>query len=182
MSELGPLVVKVGGGLLSAEGLQGLRRGCADVLELARDRPVLVVPGGGPFADVVRALDAQVGLGDGVAHRLALQAMDQLGLLLAPMLPGAKLLRKLVAPRSLGLLVAAPAFAGRADVPESWDVTSDSLAVLAAAAIGAEEAILLKAVEGAAVDPYLTTAVCRTGVTVTVRAPGRRSGTRVTPR
>ncbi len=172
MSELSPLVVKIGGGLLRDEGLQGLRRGSADVLELARDRPVLVVPGGGPFADVVRALDAQVGLGDDVAHRLALQAMDQLGVLLAPMLPGAKLLRRLVAPRSLGLLVAAPAFAGRPDVPESWDVTSDSLAVLAAAAIGAEEAILLKPVDGAAVDAYLPEAVRRTGVRVTVRSPG----------
>ena len=136
MSEPGPLVVKIGGGLLSAE-------------------------------DVVRALDAQVGLGAGVAHRLALQAMDQLGLLLAPMLPGAELLRELVAPRSLGLLVAAPAFTGRPDVPESWDVTSDSLAVLAAGAIGAEEAILLKPVDGAGVDAYLAEAA-----RVTVRSPG----------
>jgi aspartokinase-like uncharacterized kinase len=177
VSEPRPLVVKIGGGLLSAEGLEGLRRACADVLELARGRPVLVVPGGGPFADVVRALDAQVGLGDAVAHRLALQAMDQLGVLLAPMLSGAELLRELVAPRSLGLLVAAPAFAGRPDVPESWDVTSDSLAVLAAGAIGAEEAILLKPVDGAAVDAYLPEAVRLTGVTVTVRSPGLwRSG------
>jgi 5-(aminomethyl)-3-furanmethanol phosphate kinase len=174
VGEPGPLVVKIGGGLLIAEGLEGLRRACADVLGLARDRPVLVVPGGGPFADAVRALDAQVGLGDAVAHRLALQAMDQLGALLAPMLPGAALLRTLVAPRSLGLLVAAPAFGGRPDVPESWDVTSDSLAVLAAGAIGAEEAILLKAADGAGVDAYLAEAVRRTGVRVTVRSPGLR--------
>lgn len=182
MSDLSPLVVKIGGGLLGAEGLQGLRRACTDVLELARERPVLVVPGGGPFADVVRALDAQVGLGDAVAHQLALHAMDQLGVLLAPMLPGAELVRRLVAPHSLGLLVAAAAFAGRPGVPESWDVTSDSLAVLAADAIGAKEAILLKPVHGAAVDPYLRTAVCRTGVTVTIRRPGDRAGIRVTPR
>ncbi len=181
MSERTPLVVKVGGGLLRACGLEGLRRACADVLELARERPVLVVPGGGPFADVVRALDAQVGLGDDVAHRLALQAMDQLGVLLAPMLPGAELLRELVAPRPLGLLVAAPAFAGRPDVPESWDVTSDSLAVLAAGAIGAEEAILLKPVDGASVDAYLPEAVRRTGVAVIVRRPGSwNAGTRIT--
>jgi aspartokinase-like uncharacterized kinase len=176
------VVVKVGGGLLRAEGLEGLRLGCADALALARDRPVLVVPGGGPFADAVRALDARVGLGDDVAHRLALQAMDQLGVLLATMLPGADLLRELVAPRSLGLLLAAPAFAGRPDVPASWDVTSDSLAVLAAGAIGAEEAILLKPVDGAGVDAFLPEAVRRTGVRVTVRAPGSRSGTRVIPR
>jgi aspartokinase-like uncharacterized kinase len=176
------VVVKIGGGLLRAEGLDGLRRACAEATEMARTRPVLVVPGGGPFADAVRALDAQIGLGDDVAHRLALQAMDQLGVLLAPMLPGAELLRRLIAPRSLGLLVAAPAFAGRPDVPESWDLTSDSLAVLAAGAIGAEEAILLKPVDGAAVDPYLPEAIRRTGVAVTVRSPGSGSaaGTRIT--
>jgi 5-(aminomethyl)-3-furanmethanol phosphate kinase len=179
VGERGPLVVKVGGGLLSAEGLDGLRRACAEVLELAGDRPVLVVPGGGPFADAVRALDAKLGLGDDVAHALALRAMDQLGVLLAPMLPDAEAIVRLVAPRALGLLAVAPAFAGRPGVPESWDVTSDSLAVLAAGAIGAEEAVLLKPVDDAGVDAYLPEAVRRTGVTVTVRTPGGL-GTRIT--
>src|SRR6478752_240654 len=103
-----PLVVKVGGGLLRDEGLEGLRRACAEALALAAKRPVLVVPGGGPFADAVRAVDEQVGLGAQTAHALALQAMDQLGVLLRPLLPGAELLADLVVPRSLGLLQAAP--------------------------------------------------------------------------
>jgi 5-(aminomethyl)-3-furanmethanol phosphate kinase len=179
-----PLVVKVGGGLLRAEGLDGLRRACADVLELARDRPVLVVPGGGPFADAVRALDAEFGLGDEVAHALALRAMDQLGVLLAAMLPGVEVIDRLVAPRGgLGLLLAAPAFEGHPEIPASWDVTSDSLAVFAAAAIGAAEAILLKPVAGGAevVDAYLQEAVRRTGVAVTIRTPGGL-GTTIAPR
>ena len=203
-----PLVIKIGGGLLRDEGLQGLRRACAEASEIAASRPVLVVPGGGPFADAVRAVDEQVGLDDATAHALALQAMDQLGLLLRPLLPAAELLTDLVAPRALGLLQAARAFANRPEVPESWTVTSDSLAVLAAAAIGADEAVLLKRVDGVlarwpsdepplpaltvddlqalqargggrAVDPYLPEAVRRTGVTVVVRSPGG-SGTRVT--
>jgi 5-(aminomethyl)-3-furanmethanol phosphate kinase len=210
-TNLGPLVVKIGGGLLSDEGLEGLRGACAEVNRIATRRPVLVVPGGGPFADAVRAVDAQVGLDSAVAHRLALSAMDQFGLLLAPLLPAADLLSRLVAPNSLGLLAAAPAFADRPEIPESWAVTSDSLAVLAAAAIGAREAFLLKSVpgilprwpssepplpaltagelrrlqdggDGRAVDRYLPEAVCRTGVTVTVRRPGAHaaSGTRIT--
>jgi len=201
VSEPRPLVVKVGGGLLRDEGLDGLRRACADVSEIATRRPVLVVPGGGPFADAVRAIDEQVGLSDHDAHILAMRAMDQLGVLLAPMLPGAESLTDLVAPRGLGVLEVARAFAGRAGVPESWAVTSDSLAVLAAGAIGADEAILLKPVAGVvatwpsddpplpeltdqqlralqgagaglAVDPYLPEAVRRTGVRVTIRRPG----------
>ena len=201
MNERGPLVVKIGGGLLRAGGLDGLRRACADVIALSERCPVLVVPGGGPFADAVRAVDAQVGLDNGVAHALALRAMDQLGLLLAPWLPAAEPLTGLVAPRTLGLLMAAPAFSGRADIPEAWAVTSDSLAVLAAGAIGADEAILLKPVPGVmarwpsddpplerltaaelqslqdagggrAVDGYRSEAVRRTGVAVRVRQPG----------
>jgi aspartokinase-like uncharacterized kinase len=207
-SEL-PLVVKVGGGLLRDQGLEGLRRACAEATEIAASRPVLVVPGGGPFADAVRVVDEQVGLDDATAHALALRAMDQLGVLLGRLLPAAELVADLVAPRALGLLEAAPAFAGRADVPASWTVTSDSLAVLAAAAIGAGEAILLKSADGVlarwpsdeqplpaltagelaalqadggalAVDAYLPEAVRRTGVAVVVRAPGG-SGTRITP-
>jgi len=201
-------VIKVGGGLLRDEGLEGLRRACAEATEIAAHRPVLVVPGGGPFADAVRAVDEQVGLDDATAHALALRAMDQLGVLLRRLLAAAELLAELVAPRGLALLQAAPAFAGRPDVPESWTVTSDSLAVLAAAAIGADEAVLLKSVDGVlgrwpsgdpalpaltadelralqargggrAVDVYLPDAVRRTGVAVVVRAPGG-SGTRIT--
>jgi len=189
VSEPRPLVVKIGGGLLRDEGMEGLRRACAEVNEIAAGRPVLVVPGGGPFADAVRAVDAQVGLGDAVAHRLALHAMDQLGVLLAPLLSDC----------GVTLLAVAQAFAGRPDVPESWEVTSDSLAVLAAADNGAAEAVLLKAVEppactmtagelrarqeageGRIVDRYMPEAVRRTGVTVVVRAVGG-AGTRIVP-
>lgn len=194
-------MVKIGGGLLRAHGLEGLRRACGEATELSRARPVLVVPGGGPFADAVREVDVRVGLADDVAHALALRAMDQLGVLLRGLLPDAELLAGLEVPDAMGLLQAEAAFADRPEVPQSWAATSDSLAVLAAAAIGAEEAILLKPVAGViapwpsdgpaipaltagelrelqaggggrVVDPYLPEAVRRTGVTVVVRRPG----------
>lgn len=197
-----PLVVKIGGGLLREAGPEGLRLACAEVSAAAARRPVLVVPGGGPFADAVRELDARLDLGDPVAHDLALRAMDQLGVVLGELLPGAAWLEQLTAPRGLSILRAHPAFAAREDVPRSWAVTSDSLAVLAAGAIGAPEAVLLKPIAGvlarwpshepplatltaaelealqtegraAAVDPYVPQAVRRTGVTVVVRGPAR---------
>jgi aspartokinase-like uncharacterized kinase len=157
-----PVVVKIGGGLLAA-GL--LPAACAEALALG----AVVVPGGGPFADAVRAVDARVGLPDAVAHRLALVAMDQFGAVLAQL--------------GVAPIGAVATFADRPDIPESWDVTSDSLAVLHAAAIGAREAILLKAVDAdpgataaelaaaGVVDAYLPEAVRRTGVRATVRRP-----------
>lgn len=217
MADAGALVVKIGGGLLRRDGLDGLRRGCDDAAALARTRPVLVVPGGGPFADAVRDVDARAGLGDRLAHRLALAAMDQLGQLLAALLPdatqplaelppeGLESLRRALCPAAIGLLLAAPAFADRPEIPESWDVTSDSLAVYAAAAIGGREALLLKPVAGVferwppagppvakltaaalrdlqrrgcgrAVDRHLPDAIDRTGVTVVVREPHAPTG------
>ena len=137
--------------------------------------------------------------------------MDQLGVLLRAAAAGARSCSpSWWRPRALGLLVAAPAFAGRPEVPESWTVTSDSLAVLAAGAIGADEAVLLKPVDGVlarwpsddpplpaltaaelqalqargggrAVDAYLPEAVRRTGVTVVVRGARAARGTRITP-
>jgi 5-(aminomethyl)-3-furanmethanol phosphate kinase len=201
--------VKIGGGLLRADGLDGLQRACAEATAMAARRPVLIVPGGGPFADAVRAVDAQVGLADDVAHALALRAMDQLGVLLRALLPSAEPLTALVAPRVLAIVVAAQAFGDRPEVPKSWAVTSDSLAVLAAAAIGSDEAVLLKPVAGVvahwpsddpplptltaaelqalqargggrAVDAYLPEAVRRSGVAVVVRALGG-AGTRIIP-
>jgi aspartokinase-like uncharacterized kinase len=143
-----PLVVKIGGGLLRDGGRDALRRACNEAAERARARPVLVMPGGGPFADAVRAVDRDGELGDRLAHRLALAAMDQFGMVLSELLPAAREQPTLTAPDGLGLLRAASAFTGRIDVPETWAVTSDSLAVLAAGAIGAEQAILLKPVDG----------------------------------
>ncbi len=143
-----PVVVKIGGGLLRDHGLDGLRRACDDVAEQAASRRVLVVPGGGPFADAVRTVDRDGELGDRLAHRLALAAMDQLGTVLLELLPDAEPTAQLRAPAGLGLLLAAPAFIGRPEIPETWAVTSDSLAVLAAGAIGADQAILLKPVAG----------------------------------
>ena len=142
------VVVKIGGGLLRARGLAGLRAACDEVVAQASRRRVLVLPGGGPFADAVRVADRDRELGDRLAHRLALAAMDQLGMVLRELLPSAETISSLRAPTGLGLLLAASAFAGRAGVPESWTVTSDSLAVLAAGAIGADQAILLKPVDG----------------------------------
>ena len=204
------MVVKIGGGLLRARGLAGLRAACDDVADRSAQGPVLVVPGGGPFADAVRTVDRDGELGDPLAHRLALAAMDQLGTVLSELLPGAEPIADLRAPAGLGLLRAASAFAGRPDVPESWAVTSDSLAVLAAGAIGADQAILLKPVDGVfetwpksgppltavtagqlralqragqgrAVDPYLPDAIEQTGVTVVVRAPPRGEPRRSAP-
>ncbi|MBX9624649.1 MAG: hypothetical protein K2X82_12650 [Gemmataceae bacterium] len=66
------IVMKVGGSLYDHPGLgPGLR---AYLAELAPE-PVLLVPGGGPFGEAVRQLDAVHGIGEEAAHRIALRSL-----------------------------------------------------------------------------------------------------------
>ena len=55
-------VVKVGGGLAREAGDDALRALCAAIAEAGARHPLLVVPGGGEFADAVRAHDRRFGL------------------------------------------------------------------------------------------------------------------------
>src|SRR5882757_6158198 len=48
---------------------------------------IVVVPGGGPFADAVRAAQPKIGFDDNAAHRMALLAMEQYGCALASLNP-----------------------------------------------------------------------------------------------
>ena len=85
-------VVKVGGSLARTASLRSV---CARLAAAGRDRGLLVVPGGGASADVVRDLDERFGLQPDTAHWMAVLAMDQYGLLLADLTPGAEVARTL---------------------------------------------------------------------------------------
>ncbi len=135
-------VVKLGGSLWSASEL----RCWLGLLASTSGVRVIVVPGGGPFADAVRDAQPTLRFGDRAAHRMALLAMEQYGTALADLEP------RLLPARSFDELRAQPgptvwmplALAETADVAESWDVTSDSLAVWLAGKLGAACAILVK--------------------------------------
>ena len=137
-------VVKVGGGL---DRIGALTRVCATLAELAERHRLRIVPGGAWFADAVREADRRFALTDATAHRMAILGMEQFGLLLRDLLPDGP---PVVMPASLAL----------DELPESWQVTSDSIAAWVADRVGAERLVLLKAVDGLypeGVDEYLQT-------------------------
>jgi aspartokinase-like uncharacterized kinase len=158
-------VIKIGGGLTEMPG--ALDRACKSVSEAARARKILVIPGGGPFADVVRELDRDVGLSPHAAHWMAILAMDQYAYALVEKIPGAVLVDEpgaIVDTLRLGSVVVLAPFRWMrsADVlPHSWEVTSDSVAAFVAGAIDAARLILIKPVSDAPnqVDPYFLTAL-----------------------
>ena len=141
-------VIKIGGALLSLD--DSLTRALAALERISHERSLLVVPGGGPFADVVRTVDAQHSLRPDDAHWMAILGMDQYAILLASRLRNAELVRHrddIARALSRGKLpVLAPAqWLREADpLPHSWDVTSDSIAAWVAAEVGARRLILIK--------------------------------------
>ena len=161
------VVVKVGGGLLACA--DNLDRVLGVIRERARHRRLLIVPGGGPFADAVRALDKQVHLSDDAAHWTAILAMDQYAHVLVDRLPGSVLVvdrGEIAAAFDTGLIpILAPSRWMRAadPLPHSWDVTSDSIAAWVAGALGAPQARADQAVRRLRrtdlVDPYFQRAL-----------------------
>ena len=143
-------VVKVGGGLGREAGDGALRALCAAIAEAGARHPLLVVPGGAAFADTVREHDRRLGLRPQTAHRMAILAMDQFGWALADLIPGAARCVELGALRDgvVSVLLPAVLLAERDPLPESWAVTSDSIAAWVAGAVGAERLVLLKPVAG----------------------------------
>jgi aspartokinase-like uncharacterized kinase len=134
------IVVKVGGSLFDHPHLgPGLRQWLAG-LDAGR---VLLVPGGGPVADVVRQLDAVHRFGEEAAHWLALRSLDV----------AAELLRHFALPSGSRLSVLdCHAFAAEDEsrpgaLPHTWDVTTDSIAARAAVVYGASRLILLKSAD-----------------------------------
>jgi 5-(aminomethyl)-3-furanmethanol phosphate kinase len=143
-------VVKVGGGLAREAGDGALRTLCAQIAEAGARHPLLVVPGGAEFADAVRAHDSRFGLRPQTAHWMAILAMDQFGWSLSDLIPGAARCADLgsVGDRGVSILLPAALLAECDPLPESWAVTSDSIAAWVAGAAGAERLVLVKAVAG----------------------------------
>jgi aspartokinase-like uncharacterized kinase len=143
-------VVKVGGGLARDAGDDALRALCTAIAEAGARHPLLVVPGGGEFADAVREHNDRFGLQPQTAHRMAILAMDQFGWALADLIPGAA---RCVKPGPLrdgvvSVLLPAAMLAERDPLPASWAVTSDSIAAWVAGVAGAGRLVLLKPVAG----------------------------------
>jgi aspartokinase-like uncharacterized kinase len=153
-------VVKIGGGIARIAGL--LSRVGAAVAHAAERHPLVVLPGGGGFADQVREFDRIHSLSAEASHWMAILAMDQYAFALADLIPGSRLVEDrpgmLAAHRDGTVPVLAPARWLRAadELPHSWEVTSDSLAAYLAMLLGAERLVLIKPVEGGVelTDPW----------------------------
>lgn len=158
-------IIKLGGSLAETRDLQMW----LDVLACFGCGNVVIVPGGGPFADQVRRAQEQWEFGDDTGHRMALLAMDQYALMMAGIRPDLKLVQSPEeieqALRVAGLPVWLPSrmVLNDPDIPASWDVTSDSLAAWLARKLGAGMLVLVKSARPFQ-SPISAVELCKAGL------------------
>lgn len=142
-----PLVVKAGGSLAETG-----RMASALAMIVSARVPVVIVPGGGPFADSIRSLQPAMRYDDGTAHRLAMLAMCQMAEVMSAQQERLRIVETLEeissAFRQGDVPVWAPLRMISTDtsIPGDWAATSDSLAARLAELLGAR-LLLLKSVD-----------------------------------
>jgi len=140
-----PTVVKLGGSLAESKRLAQI----LELVALART-PVVIVPGGGAFAEAVRRAQAEYGFSDASAHRMALLAMHQTGLMMAALQPRLKPVETLAGlkrtARSARIPVWLPLKLVERDgrIAADWSTTSDALAARLAERLGRAPVVLVK--------------------------------------
>jgi aspartokinase-like uncharacterized kinase len=144
-------VLKIGGSLSRGPNLAAL---CQEIGRLGARRRLLVVPGGGDFADTVREHYRRYHLTETTAHAMALLAMDQYGWLLGDLIPDSDVARDILSARRITangrvpILLPATLLIQADPLPHSWQVTSDSIAAWIAGLACASQLVLLKDVDG----------------------------------
>lgn len=138
-----PWVIKLGGSLWASPLLP-------EWLVTLAACNVIIVPGGGLFADAVRNAQERWAFDDGVAHAMAISAMAQYGRMLQGLcgeLWVANDCDALQHAHRLGhsvIWLPDARTLAATSIRASWDVTSDSLAVWLASQIRAEQLLLIK--------------------------------------
>lgn len=129
-------VLKLGGSLLSPRRDGSGANDLSDWLQAIEqlETPLVIVPGGGPFADQVRAAQSVWQFDDQNAHRMALLAMEQFAHLLCGLSPRLTTAASLSEIRTISAAGRIPVWlpyrlvAADQSISADWSVTSDSLA------------------------------------------------------
>ncbi|MBL1140777.1 MAG: uridylate kinase [Proteobacteria bacterium] len=140
-------VIKLGGSLMGCPELP-LWLDCIE--SAAKNSNIIIVPGGGKFADSIRTLQKTYHFNDLVAHRMALLAMSQFGYLLTSMNPQINVVSNFhdlssnLGKQSPLLWMPLSLCDDDSEIESSWDFTSDSIALWLAIKLDAGKLILVK--------------------------------------
>ncbi|NVM31515.1 MAG: delta 1-pyrroline-5-carboxylate synthetase [Candidatus Helarchaeota archaeon] len=144
-------VIKIGGSVLQKGTIKEL---CKTLDSLAVEYSLVIVPGGGDYANQVRNYYQTFQLSETTAHWMAIFTENILGFLLLEYMdvgvPAFSISEIVEASENSKIPVFMPFqhLFKQDPLPHSWDVTSDSIAAYIAESLGAQKLILLKDVDG----------------------------------
>jgi len=139
-------VIKLGGSLLSSGSLQ---EWLSIIVEHGAGK-LVIVPGGGIFADQVREAQQKWKFDDKAAHQMALLAMEQYAYLLKSYAQNLGLVdsiegvEKAISQNQVPVWLPFKMINACQDVSANWNITSDSLSLWLAAQLNAEHTMLVK--------------------------------------
>jgi len=145
-------VLKIGGSLSVCP--EKLKKLCTTLNKLSEKHSIVLVPGGGEFADTVRTVDARFSLSSEITHRMAILGMDQYGLLLSDLIVNSlavdslEAVKKALASGKIPILLPSNLLFQDNVLEKSWEVTSDAIAVYIAHLLFASKVILVSDVDG----------------------------------
>ncbi|MBL4637977.1 MAG: delta 1-pyrroline-5-carboxylate synthetase [Proteobacteria bacterium] len=142
------LIVKLGGSLYNTVEL---KQWLSALANYSQQQHILIVPGGGPFADQVRTAQSLHHFDDHHAHHMAILAMAQFALLIAGIAPQCQLFHYPKntdsTPPTFSVWLPDEKLLSIKDLSHSWSVTADSLALWLSQQLNADELIIIKRVE-----------------------------------
>jgi len=112
----------------------------------------IVVPGGGKFADQIRVSQKYFNFSDEIAHKMALLAMSQYGYFLKGINKSINIVKNIkdiykIKNKGSFLWLPGNLLEHKIGLPQTWDFTSDSIALWLATYLKADKLIMVKSKE-----------------------------------
>ncbi|MFX1260348.1 MAG: hypothetical protein ACFFAN_21060 [Promethearchaeota archaeon] len=147
------IIVKIGGKILeNSEDLKATLTQFKELLSQKRIQKIIIIPGGGSYANFVRKLDLKLNVEDDLVHWMAILAMDQNGIFLSQQYKEIDCIKNIDDLKNsncdISVFLPYEFLSQNDELPHSWDVTSDSIALYIASQLGIDECLLIKDIDG----------------------------------
>ena len=138
--------IKIGGSLYDSPYLVEW----LNVIDQYSSTKIVIIPGGGPFANQVRRADEKYHLSPIHSHNMAVMAMQQYGTLLASLCPNMKpanalnKIHEVWENSKVAIWEPYRMVSEECELDKTWDVTSDSLSVWLSSKLNLKKLLLIK--------------------------------------
>jgi len=146
-------IFKIGGKIL--ENSNNIKSTFSQLIQLYEKKilqKIIIIPGGGSFANFVRRVDKDLEIGDDLAHWMAIYSMNYNGTILNGKYPDLENIEKLKTfqnAKQIFCIFLPYSFLREDDtLPHNWDVTSDSIALYVANKLKLSQCFLIKNIDG----------------------------------